>query len=115
MQVTGVVFKVLPEQTGTSKNGNAWSKIDFVIETLDQYPKKVCVSAMGEKLIPLIKTLKSGEKITAHINLESREYNEKWYSNISAWKIDREANAQASEPVSAPVPTTETSEDDLPF
>ena len=86
MEVTGKIIKVLAIQRGQGKNGD-WQKQDFVIETADQYPKKICITAWG-KLVDVIETYKIGQTVTAHINLESREYNEKWFSEIKAWKID---------------------------
>ena len=89
LEVTGKVYKVLAEQSGVSKTGTNWVKQEFVIETDEQYPKKICISAMGDKLVPVVKTLAPGAQITVHINLESREYNERWYSEIRAWRIYR--------------------------
>ncbi|WP_028979971.1 DUF3127 domain-containing protein [Sporocytophaga myxococcoides] len=87
LELTGKVVKILPEQTGSGKNGN-WVKQEFVIETTnEQYPKKVCCSAWGDKA-GIVKNLKSGDEVKVGINIESREYNERWYTDVRAWKID---------------------------
>jgi hypothetical protein len=86
LEITGTLIKILPEQTGAGKNGN-WVKQEFIIETAEQYPKKVCCSAWGDKVASL-KAIPTGTQIKVSINLESREYNERWYTDIRAWKID---------------------------
>jgi len=113
MEIKGKVFKVLAEQSGTSAGGKAWVKQEIVVETEDQYPRKVCVTAMNEKVVPIVKTLTPGQQVTVHINLESREYQERWFTNVTAWRIDKgEAlptfdKGEAVEVV--------TNSDDLPF
>ena len=84
MQITGTVKQILPMQSGVGKNG-AWKKQEVIIETDGQYPKQICVSMMKD-LADRLFTL--GETITCSVNIESREFNGKWYTNVSAWKID---------------------------
>lgn len=87
MDVRGRLIQVLPLQSGISKSGNGWSKQEFVIETEEQFPKKVCLSVFGDK-VSLLNGLSTGDQIDISFNLESREFNGKWYSNINAWKIN---------------------------
>ncbi|MDR1879258.1 MAG: DUF3127 domain-containing protein [Bacteroidales bacterium] len=87
LEITGKIQQIMPQQTGVSKNG-AWSKRDFIIETMEQYPRKVCISVWGDKSDTLEKQHPVGSVITAGINIESREYNGKWYTDVRAWKID---------------------------
>lgn len=87
LDITGKLIKVLPETKGQGRNGE-WVKQDFVIETFDQYPKKVCMNVWGEKVGNLAQ-FKPGDDIKVSFNLESREYNEKWYTDIRAWRIER--------------------------
>ena len=71
-------------QKGTSAGGKEWQKKDFVIETLDQYPKKICLKLFNDVAnVPL----EIGKKYTFHINIESREFNGKWYTNVNCWKF----------------------------
>lgn len=72
MEIAGTVVSLLPLQTGQGKNG-VWKKQEFILETPGQYPKKVCLSLWGEKVDEI--KLSIGEKITASINLESRNEN----------------------------------------
>ena len=84
MEITGTVTQVLPMQSGMGKNGE-WKKQEFILKTNDQYPKTVCIAAM-KSMADRLFTI--GETITCHINIESREYNGKWYTNVNVWKID---------------------------
>ena len=99
-ELVGKLIKVLPEVTGQGKNG-PWSKQEFVIETLDsQYPKKVCMTAWGEKVNDL-KQFASGDTLKATFSAESREYNERWYTELRAFRIDvaeDEGNASYAAP-----------------
>ena len=54
MEITGKIIAVLPEQGGVSKNGNEWKKQEYVLETHDQYPKKVCFQLFGaDRIAPV--------------------------------------------------------------
>ncbi|GAB3699923.1 hypothetical protein GCM10027592_26430 [Spirosoma flavus] len=86
-EVVGKLIKVLPEVTGQGKNG-AWNKQEFVLETLDsQYPKKVCMSIWGEKASDL-KQFADGDMLKATFSAESREYNDRWYTELRAFRIE---------------------------
>ena len=87
LEVIGKVVRHLPRQSGVGKNG-AWSKCDFVIETLEQYPKKVCISAWGDKSDNLEQQCPVGKTVKVAVNIESREFNDKWYTDVRAWRID---------------------------
>jgi hypothetical protein len=109
LDITGKVFLVLPEQSGQGKNGS-WVKQEFIIETEDQFPKKACFSVWGDKVSD-IKNLKTGEKITVSFNVESREFNNKWYTDLRAWKISKSSGKQPEVDTDLPP----ISENDIPF
>ena len=100
LEFEGSLIKVLPEVTGQGKNG-VWVKQDFVLETEEQYPKKACFTAWGDKAADL-KTYSLGEKLKISFSVESREYNERWYTDLKAYRIDAAGSAGASQPASAP-------------
>ena len=87
MDLSGKVINQLPEVSGSSKSGNSWRKQEYIIETGGQYPKKVCVSIWGDKIDQF--GLKLGEQVTLGIDVESREYNGRWYTEVKAYKVDR--------------------------
>jgi hypothetical protein len=87
LELVGKLIKVLPEVTGQGKNG-PWNKQEFVIETMDsQYPKKVCMTAWGDKANDL-KQFADGDTLKATFSAESREYNERWYTELRAFRIE---------------------------
>ncbi|MFD2918752.1 DUF3127 domain-containing protein [Terrimonas rubra] len=85
MQLTAKLIQLLPLQTGAGKNGQ-WRKQDIIVETEGQYPKKVCISIWGDKINEAI--LKPGNQLTIDFDVESREYNGRWYTDVKAWRVD---------------------------
>ncbi len=88
MEIKGKVVSILDVQTGEGKNGT-WKKGGYVIETEGQYPKQIAIDLFNDKLDSCPKV---GEVVTSHINIESREFNGKYYTNVSAWKIEGSAS-----------------------
>lgn len=104
----GKMVQVLPLQEGVSTRG-AWKKQDFVIETTEQYPKKVCISCWNEKADELA-NFQPNDLMKVAINIESREYNSKWYTDIKAWKIEGGTSSSNS---NTAAPTQATSKEDV--
>ncbi len=87
LELEGKLVLILAEQSGVGQaSGKAWRKQSFVIETEEQYPKKVVFNAWGDT-VDAIKSLKIGEKIRINFRVESREFNERWYTDLTAWRI----------------------------
>lgn len=112
----------MDEVNGTSPRG-AWKKQEFIIETAEQYPKKVCLAVWGDK-VDALTHYKVGDNLTASINLESREYNGRWYTDIKAWRLQAategvEGSASEAHPQEFSQENKEnykaTEADDLPF
>jgi len=96
LEIKGKLSQILPLQSGVSKAGKEWSKQEFVIDTVEeQFSKKVCFTLFGDK-VPLLGGLNMGDEIEVSFNLESREFNGKWYSNINAWRINPVQQGAAS-------------------
>ncbi|NDV68026.1 DUF3127 domain-containing protein [Dysgonomonas sp. 25] len=85
MQLTAKLVQVLPVQTGTGKNGE-WRKHTIVVETDGMYPKKICITIWGDKASPEV--LKEGNMLDISFDLESREFNGRWYTDVKAWKVE---------------------------
>ncbi|MDR1259481.1 MAG: DUF3127 domain-containing protein [Tannerellaceae bacterium] len=97
MDISGKIIAVLPEQGGTSKSGNEWKKQEYVLETQEQYPKKICFQIFGADKITQA-AIQMGEELTVHFDIDSREYQGRWFTNINAWKVERTAgNAYANQ------------------
>lgn len=118
MELSGTVISLLPEVTGQGKNG-VWRKKEFILEIPSQYPRKVCISMWGERIDQA--NLSEGDSVTAFIDIESREFNNRWYTEVKAWKVEKQNmgsnNAPAGELGLPPNPdfAPSDSEDDLPF
>lgn len=113
MEVKGRIFTILDPVTGESAKG-PWKKQSFVIETMDQYPKKVCFTVWNDK-IPL-SGLTPESVLTVHFNAESREYQGRWYTDLTAWKTETESAQSAGADIPAPPEElSQPSEDGLPF
>lgn len=97
MHLTAKLLHLLPSQTGTGKNGE-WKKQDIIVETNGQYPKKICISVWGDKTNSAI--LQEGNLLKIDFDIESREYNGKWYTDVKAIKIENQSlNQQEQNPV----------------
>ncbi len=111
MDISGKIIQLLPVQTGQGKNG-IWKKQEFILETGDTYPKKVCIAVWGDKID--LNSFKTGEPVTVSFDVESREYNGRWYTDVKAWKVVRAAAGSGS-PVDQPIDMPPAGDDDLPF
>jgi len=123
MEINGKIIEVLEEKSGQSAKGG-WRKQEYIIETQDQYPKKICFMVWGDKIDDF--GIKQNQELEVSIDIESREYNGRWYTDVKAWKVAQKgaSTSNSSEPSgnAAPPPTEEplgldeeSSVDDLPF
>ncbi len=117
MEFKGRLTQLLSPVTGEGKNGT-WKKQEVIIETGDQYPKKICIEVWGDKINE--NQLQQGNNLVIQADVESREYNGKWYTGIKAWKVEvagQSAPQQASSAVSEPPSDlfNESETDNLPF
>jgi hypothetical protein len=113
MEVKGKVIQLLPMQSGMGKKGQ-WKKQEFIIETQAQYPKKICLSAWGDKVDQY--RLAVGDMVSVSVDLESREYNGRWYTEARAWKLEKSGSNQAPPPGDEPFSSQESPAfDDMPF
>lgn len=121
MELTAKLIQLMPVQTGMGKNGE-WKKQNIILETDGMYPKKVCISLWGDKVN---ESLQVGTILDVSFDIESREYNGNWYTDLRAWKIEPAGAGAAAPPVygtaqqapaAPPVDfTSSNEEDDLPF
>lgn len=139
MEIVGKIIQVLPLQSGTSsRTGNSWQVQSYVLETQEQYPRKVCFEIFGEDKIKN-NPCNIDDLVTVSFDIESREFNGRWYTSIRAWRVQQgdmtsaqpaaavpqsaaPAAAPAAAPQSAPVANTQvfdaSADDesgDLPF
>lgn len=91
--ITGKIIAVLPTKSGTSARGTQWSSQTAVIETHEQYPKRVAFDVRGDKITEF--NLQVGEEVTVSFDINAREYNGKWWNSVNAWQVVRQGGQQA--------------------
>ena len=88
MDIVGKIIQVLPVQEGISKTGNPWKVQSYVLETQEQYPRKVCFEIFGEDRIKN-NPCNIDDVVTVSFDIESREFNGRWYTSIRAWRVQQ--------------------------
>ncbi len=101
MEIKGKIIQVLPLQSGVGKaSGKEWKKQEYVLETQETYPKKVMFNLFGDRVDQYPVAL--GDEVTVSFDLESREYNGRWYTDVRAYRIDKGVAAPAAPAPAAP-------------
>ena len=104
MEISGKIIQVLPEQGGVSKtSGKEWKMQSYVLETQEQYPRKVHFELFGEDRIKA-NPCQLDDIVTVSFDIESREFNGRWYTSIRAWKI-QQGVVEAAAPAPTVAPT----------
>ena len=89
MEITGKIIAVLPPKQGVSQStGNAWMCQDYVLETQEMHPKKVCFNVFGAEKIQEM-NIQLGETLTVSLEINANEYQGKWYNQVKGWKVVR--------------------------
>lgn len=125
MEVTGKIIMAFPEASGVSKAGNPWKKREYVLETLESRAQKIFFDLFGDRADQY--PLEVGQIIRLSFDINSREYNGRWYTSISGWRVEEVNEGGSSSAASAPaneynapvIPPAELApggpDDDLPF
>ena len=116
MDFTGKVIAVLQSKSGTSKaTGNPWMVQEYVVESNEMYPKKMCFSVFGEDKIKQF-NIQQNDEIVVSFDIDANEWQGRWFNSIRAWKVEK---ATAGAPVPPPTDVPEfipgEENDDLPF
>lgn len=105
MEIRGIIIAVLDERSGVAKaSGKPYRVAQYVLETTEQYPKKMMFEVFGDDKIKQM-NIQIGEEMTISFDIDSREYNGKWYNQIRAWKVERQQYSTNNEnlpPVDTP-------------
>lgn len=125
MEFEGVVFKILPLTQGTSARGE-WQRQDVVFEIMEgTFTRKICVTFFNKP--DDVAKLREGGKYAVAVNIESREYNDRWYTDVRAWRLQVKDETAAPTTISSgeamapiggntePTLSTAVEVDDLPF
>lgn len=94
MEFTGKIIAIMPPRTGTSKStGNEWKVQEYVIESHDQYPKKMCFEVFGTDKIAQF-NIQMGEELTVSFDIDARQWRDRWFNSFRAWAVNRVAQQQ---------------------
>ena len=88
MEIQGKIIVVLPERSGVSQRGSQWRSISYVLETQEQYPKKLTFDVTNDKIDQL--NIQLGEILTVQFDINAREYNGRWFNSVNAWNVIRQ-------------------------
>lgn len=102
MEITGKIIAALPEVTGTSKAGNTWKKREYVLETQETYPKKIFFDFFGDRADQFPLTV--GQEIKLSFDIDSREYNGRWFVSVRGWKAEPATAAAPAAAAPQPAP-----------
>lgn len=117
MEIKGKIIAILPLASGTSAKGT-WKKQEYILQTDEQFPKKICFVVWGEKIDEY--SLGENDRVNVSVDIESREFNGRWYTDVKAWKVVKDVKGGPVEDESLPPlppepPLPEEIADDLPF
>ena len=88
MEITGKIIAVLEPRKGTSnRTGNEWICGQYVLETMDQYPRKLFFEVFGADRMQQF-NIQLGEIMTVSFDIDAREYQGRWYNDVRAWKVE---------------------------
>lgn len=122
MELKGTIIEALPETSGTSKTGNPWKKREYMMEYVDgNYARKMAFTCFGENADRIV--LNVGDKVVVSFDIESREWNGRYYTDIRCWRAvpDTEAQAAAAPQPAAqagtmpPPPAMPAGDEEFPF
>lgn len=101
MDIVGKIIQVLPLQEGIGKSGNPWKVQGYVLETQEQYPRKVQFEVFGEDRIKN-NMCNVDDIVTVSFDIESREFNGRWYTSIRAWRVQQGVVTAEAAPAAQP-------------
>ena len=88
LELEGRIVRKLAVQSGNSARGT-WSKQEFIFEYQEgNYPSQVCMNVWGEEKVRDLDKYQTGDRVKVSVNLSSREYNGRWYTDVRAWRIE---------------------------
>ena len=130
MEIVGKAIAALPVRSGVSqRTGEQWQSREYVIETQEQYQKRICFEVFGTDKLKEF-NIRNNDLIKVHFDITAREYNGKWYNSIRAWKVEHvnpdgsaagatanqvAASSPQAQATQSAAPAAKESDDDLPF
>lgn len=109
LEVVGKIKEVLDKKSGESKSGKSWVKQEFLVKTDEQYNNLYCFEVFGEDKVNSLSNLSVGDTVQVSFNVSTNEYNGRYYTSLSAWRLSSNNSAEVQDTV------TVSDDDDLPF
>lgn len=116
MEIRGKIVRKFDIQSGVSKSGTEWVKQEYVLETNEQYPKSIFFDFFGEKAKQYQYNI--GDDIVLSFDIDSREYNGRWYTGVHGWRAEKVGEVNNSNSVGSDYGDYKVdvkAEDDMPF
>lgn len=114
-EFVGKIIEIKPRESGVSQSGKEWTRQEFVVEevTETQYKQSACFRVFGDKVN--LDAYQVGSVVNVNYDLRAREYNGRWYTDITAYAVSTAQGVQAA-PTPTPTPTqAQAPQNDLPF
>lgn len=87
MEITGKIIAALEPRGGVSqRTGNTWKSQEYVIETIEQYPKRCVFNIFGEDNINRF-AIEVGKEYTVSFDINAREWQGRWFNDVRAWNV----------------------------
>ena len=86
MEIKGKVLTLFPVKEGVGKtSGTPWKSREFVIETQDQYPKRICLQVMNANMDRF--PMEEGMEVSVKFDISARERDGRYFTTLTAWDI----------------------------
>jgi hypothetical protein len=82
LKYTGTIVEI-----GNAIQGETWIKQDFTIRTDEQYPQLINFLTFNDCQDQLTRC-KLDDEVTVFFNAKSRKFNDKYYTELTAWRIN---------------------------
>lgn len=92
-EIEGKLVKIYDMEV---KGTNSFRTREFVIETMDgAYPNYIKFQSVQDKC-DLLNQFQEGESIKVSFDLRGRQWQEKYFTNLNAWRIEKSSNTSAN-------------------
>ena len=124
LKITGTIEKIMEQKGGVAKSGKEWKSLEFIVKTEDEFNNLYCFKVFGfEKVDNFLKYNKENDMVDVSFNINTREYEGRYFTNLDAWKIfsskmgesEAKFEKKSNESQTKVEPISNESEDDLPF
>ena len=103
LNIKGTLTKKFEVETIEGKEGKIWRKKNFIIDTGSQFNSEICFQLFGEEKVKILDEFQINDNIEVFFNLYSKKFNNRYFHNIDAWKIEKNSEEQSdNEPTNVP-------------